>query len=49
VTDAERIAELEQRVTACEEYIKAWLILEDAKRRARDRANGEHLRPVPDQ
>jgi hypothetical protein len=48
VTDVDRIAQLEERVAACEEYITAWLILEDAKRRAREQANGTHLRPVPD-
>jgi hypothetical protein len=46
VNDAERIAALEQRVAVCEAYIKAWRILEEAKQRARDRANGEHLRLV---
>jgi hypothetical protein len=48
VTDTERIAALEERVAACEEYIQVWLILEDAKRRARDRANGDHLHLVDD-
>jgi uncharacterized coiled-coil protein SlyX len=51
VTDGEvsvRIAELEQRVAALEEYIDALLILKRAERRAADRANGTHLRPVPD-
>jgi hypothetical protein len=48
VSDVDRIAVLEARVAACEEYIKAWLILEEAKLRRRERAEGQHLRPVPD-
>jgi hypothetical protein len=48
VTDAERIAVLERRVAALEQIWDAWLNLQQAKQRARDRANGEHLRLVPD-
>jgi hypothetical protein len=48
VTDADRIAVLEARVAALEQMLDAWMILERAKQRAAARANGTHLRPVPD-
>jgi hypothetical protein len=48
VTDVDRVAELEQRVAVLEEMFDAWMILAAAERRARERANGTHLRAVPD-
>jgi hypothetical protein len=44
VTDVDRVAELEQRVAVLEEMFDAWMILAAAERRARERANGTHLR-----
>jgi hypothetical protein len=46
VTDEGRFAQLEARVEACEEYIQALLLLQEAQHRARLRAAGEHLRLV---
>jgi hypothetical protein len=46
VSGEDRIAALEERVAALEEFIQAWLLIEDARHRARERANGTHLRLV---
>jgi hypothetical protein len=50
MTDAElaRVERLEKRVAALEEMFEVLMILERAKQRARERASGTDLRPVPD-
>jgi hypothetical protein len=47
VTDSERFAQPEQRVAVLEQLFEALLIIEDARVRARERANGTHLCSVP--
>jgi uncharacterized coiled-coil protein SlyX len=46
VTGDERLAELEQRVATLEAMFEALMIIEKARVRARERANGTHLRTM---
>jgi hypothetical protein len=46
VTSEVRIAALERRVAVLEQLFEALMIIEEALVRARERANGTHLRTV---